>query len=100
MNVGGLRRGGGSPGTWGLREKKRLGLTPQPGVRDVLEYSDRDTEEGDEQVAECQGADEDVGDGAHGLAAGHYVDHQRVAKESQGEDEHAGEHEGQFGSPG
>ena len=85
---------------WGLGEKERARTHPQPVVGDVLEHSDRDAEEGDEQVAERQGADEDVGDSAHGLAAGHHVDHQRVAKECQGEDEHAGEHEGQLGAPG
>lgn len=78
--------------------RKARGLTPQPVVEDVLEHSDQDAE-GDGQVAERQGAGEDVGDGAHGLAEGHHVDHQRVAKERQDEDEHAGEHEGQLGAP-
>lgn len=68
---------------------------PQPGVGDVLEHGDRHAEEDDEQVAERQGADKDVGDGAHGLAAGHHIDHQGVSEECQGEDDQAGKQEGQ-----
>lgn len=82
------------------RKGSRDLLTPQPGVRDVLEHGDRDAEEDNEQVAERQGADEDVGDRAHGLAAGHHIDHQGVAEERQGEDEQASEQKGQPGSRG
>lgn len=70
-------------------------LTPQPGVGDVLQHGDRHAEEDDEQVAESQGADEDIGDGAHGLAAGHHIDHQGVSEECQGKDDQAGEQESQ-----
>lgn len=75
-------------------------LTPQPGVGDVLQHGDRHAEEDDEQVAESQGADEDVGDGAHGLAAGHHIDHQGVSEECQGKDDQAGEQESQPDSGG
>ena len=70
--------------------------TTQPLVGDVLEHCDRDAEEGNEQITECQRADEDVGDGVHGLAAGHHIDHQRVAKERQGKNECSCQRKSQF----
>lgn len=73
--------------------------TAEPVGGDVLQHGEGDAEEGDEEVAEGQGADEDVGDGPHGFAAGHHVEHQAVAEERQGEDEHADEDEGHLGAP-
>lgn len=73
--------------------------TAEPVGGDVLQHCEGDAEEGDEEVAERQGADEYVGDGPHGFAAGHHVEHQAVAEERQGEDEHADEDEGQLGAP-
>lgn len=72
--------------------------TAEPVGGDVLQHGEGDAEEGDEEVAERQGADEYVGDGPHGFAAGHHVEHQAVAEERQGEDEHADEDEGQLGA--
>ncbi|KAK7796215.1 hypothetical protein U0070_007048, partial [Myodes glareolus] len=67
-----------------------------PLVGDVLEHCDRDAEEGNEQITECQRADEDVGDCAHGFAAGHHIDYQRVAKERQGKNECSHQRKSQF----
>lgn len=75
-------------------------LTSPPVVGDVLQHGDRDAEKGDEQVAEGQRADEDVGDGAHSLAAGHHVEHQSVAEERQREEETARQCQGHLGSRG
>lgn len=78
--------------------RTRPARTAQPLGGDVLQHGEGDAEEGDEEVAERQGADEDVGDGPHGSAAGHHVEHQAVAEKRQGEDEHADEDEGHLGT--
>jgi len=78
--------------------RTRPARTAQPLGGDVLQHGEGDAEEGDEEVAERQGADEDVGDGPHGPAAGHHVEHQAVAEKRQGEDEHADEDEGHLGT--
>lgn len=75
-----------------------LAPTAEPVGGDVLQHGEGDAEEGDEEVAERQRANEDVGDGPHGFAASHHVEHQAVAKERQDEDEHADEDEGHLGA--
>lgn len=74
--------------------------TAQPVGGDVLQHGEGHAEEGDEEVAERQGADEDVGDRPHGAAAGDHVEHQAVAEQRQGEDERADEDEGGLSAPG
>lgn len=90
------RRARGEP----VPSRPAAARTAQPVGGDVLQHGEGHAEEGDEEVAERQGADEDVGDRPHGAAAGDHVEHQAVAEQRQGEDERADEDEGGLGAPG
>lgn len=73
-------------------------LTSQPLRRDVLQQCERDAEEGDEQVADGQRADEDVGGGAHRAFTHHDINHQTVPHQRQRENNHVHHDKRGFGS--
>lgn len=75
-------------------------LTPEPLRGDVLQESERDAEESDEQVADGQGADEDVGGRLDRALLHDDVNDQAVSRQSHEEDQHVGDEEDRLGAVG
>lgn len=75
-----------------------VGLTAEPLGRDVLQQSEGNAEESDEQVADRQRTDEDVRCRLHGALLDDDVDHQAVARQSQDEDDRVHDDKGGLGA--
>lgn len=77
-----------------------LKLTPEPFRRDVLQQSERDAEESDEQVADSQGADKNIGGRLDRPLLHDDVEDQTVARQGHEEDQHVGDEEDRLGAVG
>lgn len=73
-------------------------LTPEPFRGDVLQQSERDAEESDEQVADRQGADKNIRRRLYRAFLHNYVDDQTISSQSQDENDQVHDHEGGLGA--
>lgn len=77
-----------------------LELTPEPFRRDVLQKSERYAEKSDEQVADSQGADENIGGRLNRPFLCDNINDQTVSRQSHEEDQHVGDEEDRLGAVG
>ncbi len=77
---------------------KRFKLTPEPFRRDVLQQSERDAEESDEQVADRQRTNENIRRRLDRPFLHNYIDDQTIPSQSHDKNHHVHNHEGGFGT--
>lgn len=73
-------------------------LTPEPLRGDVLQQSERDAEESDEQVADGQRANKNICRRLYRPFLHNYVDDQTVSSQSHDKNNHIHDHEGGLGT--
>lgn len=81
-------------------DKTDLKLTPEPFRRDVLQEGERNAEKSDEQVADSQGADENIGGRLNRPFLQDDVNNQSVSGQSHDEDQHVHDDEDGLGAVG
>ena len=73
-------------------------LTTEPFRRDILQQSERYAEESDEQVADSEGADENISCRLYRPFLHNYVDDQTIPSQCQDENHQVHDHEGGLGA--